>query len=251
MWHKDGIFPVVEAYLITYMAGASGAFLSLILYNLIHKQKINSVLSNNGHAHNSQKVMYTTYIPLRPLPNFEHVYRYTIPKNIHEPIIFFDHAIPDLDYFFKKYPRGKIINILVDEKMLPRILGNFYYKNTCEWGDDSKILWNKLKETDIFQSFDNPNNVPSDLVELYIKKELNHIPIPHYYSTEYTPPEKLKDRFLLIDYYDLIYNKDKVLTSMSQFTGRPVTEFIENEYDLYLEKQKILVKTKMPWVSDK
>ena len=64
-------------------------------------------------------------------------------------------------------------------------------------------------------------------------------------------PEQYKNNIFYIDFYDIIHNMPKVLSQLSEITGKPVTSFLEAQALNYQLKQVELINSKLPWIDDK
>ena len=111
----------IEVYYTTWLGGTSGAFISMCLYNLTIAD-FEIKLSEFGHAHaNQQKIKRINHIILGTGP----LYKTTVPKISSIPLILYGHENDiEYDYLFKKFPKCKLIIIHVEDKMIPRLIGN-------------------------------------------------------------------------------------------------------------------------------
>ena len=243
-------FPETPAYLINWLGGSSGAFISLLLYNLIHKPEVSIETSVNGNAHVNQQAITKNYLIS---DNGTYSYERINPDDEYSPLILVEHDIPDLDFYFSKFPNGNVVIIQVDRKMIPRLRGNLYFKNICEvdYTQSSDIGWDKIRQDNVMLSeYTNPNDVPLELVKDYITTGALMHDIPHFYSSQYSPPVQYKDNIYTIRFYDIIHNPNKVLHTLSIMTKKPISNFVVQEYYKYLQKQDELVRHKMPWLND-
>lgn len=179
---------------------------------------------------------------------YEHPYRYIDPKISTEPLILYDHERPNFKEFFNKFPIGKIIVIRFNEKMVQLLHGNLFFKNLINL-DEKDPAWKRLHRDNVFlYEYDSPRELPPDIVIRLLKQQAKDYTIEDYYSEQYTPPKEYSDRIYFIDFYDIIFNKTKVLNQLSDITGRPIDDFVNNQYDIYLEKQRELMNTKLSWI---
>ena len=96
--------------------------------------------------------------------------------------------------------------------------------------------------------YDLPHDIPPETIEYMLKEFSKNYNIENYYSEQYIPPKEYSDRFCFVNFYDIIFNKSKVLNQLSEITNRPITDFVSNQYDIYLEKQHELINTKLSWI---
>lgn len=246
------VFPNTEAYLINYLGGSSGAFISTIVYYFLNPKFNKSInISELGNAHyNLQLIKNTWHYTSDFDKNFDEIYKKIVPKSANKPFILFDHIVPDLTYFFSKFPKGKIIKINVEEKMFPRLEGNLFYKRL--FNNDSVQQWNDYKlKHDFFQEFDSITTVPLSLIKTHldglVEDRKVNLDSDNYFSSSFNKEYK---EIYDIEFYDVLYNKNKVLTLLSNTLNRPITAFIEQQYDIYLNKQNQFVKQYLPWIND-
>lgn len=249
----DSTFPNTETFLINWWGGTCGAFITMLMYNILFpNEQIEIAPSDNGNAHTNQSVIRKLYRVNKNIisNNMRHPYKIVGPLFLGKPLILFDHEEPDLDVFFDKFPLGKIIVIRFNNKMVPLMHGNFFFKTIMEYAlNEDNDAWKRFyKENDILIGYNSPKDIPSEIIKQLINQMTESYNIKHYYSEQYTPPEQYKDRIYFIDFYDIIFNKSKVLTQLSDITNRPITDFVNDQYDIYSAKQKELMDTKLAWI---
>lgn len=239
------VFPDTEVYCISWPGGSCGAFVSMCIYNLVVKE-VEIQLSVNGHAHNNQVVLYD---------NYEYSGDPTLvdPKDINTPLILVDHNELNIDLIFTKFPKCKIIYTTVEQIMIPRLIGNLFFKNLCEFqGLREDPDWEKLKINNPYmKEYTHPKHVPLELVKRYILSAAADHLLPKYSLSSYTPPHEHAENIFFINFYDIIHNITKVLKQLSFITQKPITQFLVDQANKYVQKQEELVKTKMPWLDDK
>ena len=246
----DTTFPSTETFLINWLGGTCGAFISMLTYNILFPNcKIKISPSKYGNAHTNQQIITLLYRFNNETfinDNYTHPYEIVDPKFPNSPLVLFDHAIPKLNIFFNKFPVGKIIVIRFDKRMVPLLHGNLFFKNTLELELTDNGHWNRLKkQNDYLSEYDLPHDIPPETIEYMLKEFSKNYNIENYYSEQYIPPIEYSDRFCFVNFYDIIFNKSKVLNQLSEITNRPITDFVSNQYDIYLEKQHELINTKL------
>ena len=249
----DTTFPSTETFLINWLGGTCGAFISMLTYNILFPNcKIKISPSKYGNAHTNQQIITLLYRFNNETfinDNYTHPYEIVDPKFPNSPLVLFDHAIPKLNIFFNKFPVGKIIVIRFDKRMVPLLHGNLFFKNTLELELTDNGHWNRLKkQNDYLSEYDLPHDIPPETIEYMLKEFSKNYNIENYYSEQYIPPKEYSDRFCFVNFYDIIFNKSKVLNQLSEITNRPITDFVSNQYDIYLEKQHELINTKLSWI---
>ena len=211
--------------------------------------------SENGHAHRNQQIIPNTlysYNENHVDGEYKNPYLAVDPRHPDKPLILFDHFKPDLEVYFNKFPIGKIIVIRFSQKMIPLLHGNLFYKTTMEHNyakKGSNAHWESVKEiNDYLKPYKLPSDVPDELIQRLIRSTAHSYKTEEYFSEKYIPSKEYSDRMYFIDFYDIIFNKSKVLNQLSDITNRPITDFVNNEYDMYLERQHNLINTKLSWI---
>lgn len=252
---------VNETYLINWLGGTSGAFLTSTLLQILNgpfpEKEI--VFSKSGNAHAlTDKRLYNHTIN----PNWEvkedasgiPAYITSAPLIKSKPFVMIDHLIPDYNDLFSRFPECKNIVITRSKNMMLRLKGNMLFKNTCEGFPGNKTYWDGIRELHAsVRVYEDPNDVPVNVAEMFIKEVSQQWPdyTHRFYDDDYPVPEQYKDNVVRIKFYDLIHNPDIVLSQLSEATGRHIVPEVKKFYQKYLEAQDNLVKTKMPWLDDK
>jgi hypothetical protein len=246
-------FPDTETYYVVWLGGTSGAFISMCLYNMTTKET-EIVLSEHGNAHINQKLINNNYLITNE--GSGKIYNCVSPKFKNVPLIFVDHEpIIEFDKLFTRYPKCKVIIVHVHDKMIERLLGNMYYKNWCDldYVSGSSGMWGKIRAREMSE-YDDPKDVPMELVKNFLQKMasvyIKDNKDPFFFSKG-NLPEEYKNSIFYIDFYDIIHNMHKVLSQLSDITGRPVSKFLEEQALNYQLKQVELVNSKLPWIDDK
>ena len=252
-------FPDSEVYLINWLGGTSGAFISAIVDQFINDSVDEIVFSRNGNVHDytgdrnfNLKINPTWRI--RDDSSDTHSYKKFVPEDSTKPSIMIDHNIPAYEDLFEVFPKCKIILITRSTQMSPRLSGNMFFKNTCDGFPVTKNYWEgiRLLHTSVAE-FEDPNDVPIEIAEEFIKEISTPISSSNrnFFDEDYIHPEEYKDNIVQVSFYDIIHNSTNVLQQLSDATNKPITPEIELFYEKYLEAQDELVKTKMPWLDDK
>lgn len=243
-----------ELYYITFLGGTGGNLIANLLYHFIYPEEDCIDFLANGSAHNHEIFNDRIYTELLHGFNERPIYSYLTPTNNHtNPMIEIDHAIPEWPELFFKFPNCRAIVITVTPNETVRIVSNLFFKIIC--GDKSIVndAWEKIKINHSYMSnYQYPDDVPIALVEKYVKEDLAtqskmFAVYPFIPDTNFPKDYKIYP----IAYYDIVHNPDKVLSQLEHITGREIPKQVVSMYRNYLELQDILIKTKMPWVSDK
>lgn len=252
----DRKFPDTETYLINWLAGGCGAFITMLVYNIVYpNMEIKISPSKYGHAHTNQQVIPNTlyiYNENFVQDDYSHSYKTVDPISPIKPLILYDHVVPDLDILFDRYTKAKNIVIRVSDKMIPLLHGNVFYKTTMDFDYTLRknTYWEQLKRNYTFlKDYDTPYNAPPEVIEKIIRNISDGYVVEEYYSDRYIPPKEYSDRMYFIDFYDIIFNKTKVLNQLSEITNRPISEFVNEQYDIYLKTQLDLLDNELAWMN--
>lgn len=257
----DTIFPSTETFLVTWLGGSCGAFITSLVYQFAVKPVDNFAFSKFGHAHgialdecvkNWRNINSVHYADLyeKKISVFSSV----DPLISSQPLILYDHVVPNLDDLFTKYPLCKNIVIEMDERTINRVQGNLFFKTLVQEFPKSLTVWEDLQHKhSYFKDYPDPRDVPVELSERYIKEWSRCWPFAdvEFFMNDFPIPEKYKNNLFHINVYDIIHNRDIVLETLSNITNKPIVPSIIQYYDAYLAKQEELVKTHMPWLDDK
>jgi len=244
-------FPDTETYYVTWLGGTSGAFISMCLYNMTTKE-VEISLSEHGHAHIHQKLINNNYFISNE--GGGKIYNCVSPKFKNVPLIFVDHdPMTEFDKLFVRYPKCKVIIVYVHDKMIERLLGNMYYKNWCDLdyaGRNSLEFWKKVRPLEMSE-YNHPKDVPMEMVKNFLQPWASFYKKDPFFFNKNNFPEQYKNNIFYIDFYDIIHNMPKVLSQLSEITGKPVTSFLEAQALNYQLKQVELINSKLPWIDDK
>lgn len=210
-----------ETYLISYESGSCGTFLGYILQQILAQdhiayQKILEFPKSHAHdidfwkdKHLDYKNFYTF---LSNHSNGVYSYKTANYATHDKPLIYRDHLAPDWDLFFSKFINGKNLVITFSEKMA-------IYVATFRW---KKLFFENNKSTDL--------NI--DVWFVHVDK------FPFSYKDPLVIPEKYNDKIIEIKVEDLLFNKEKILNTLSSITNKPIPHFVDKSYDNYLLAQK-------------
>lgn len=245
-------------YLINFLGGTAGNFIQQLLIRLITKSGSDIQMSINGGAHvdclSFDMPMKHSY---QNVTNIEPVYRYFDIDLCFsfDDYIAVDHVPPNWDELFTLYPTCKNIVITLPVSMALRVVGNLFFKSTCiqVLEPESNVPWQHMRTNNpMLAQYVRPEDVPIELLENEFRdfaSQYDDVIIPPYDNS--TVPNQYKDQICYISYRDIIHDMDKVLGQLKDFTGLELPERIRDSYQMYLDAQAELVKTKMPWVDDK
>lgn len=255
------VFPDTETYNVTWLGGSCGAFITALIYQFVVKPTDNFTFSKFGHAHGtSLDECERNWKNINSI-KFPELYNKKIPVFLtvdpiipSKSLILFGHTPPDLDELHKKYPLCKSIVIEIDKRTINRVQGNLFFKTLVENFPGSMAVWTDLQNKHpYFRDYSDPRELPIELSERYIKDWGKLWPFINatFFTSDFPIPEKYQSNVFHINVYDIIYNQDFVLETISKITSKPIVPSIVQYYNAYLSKQEELVKAHMPWLDDK
>lgn len=229
-----------KIYLISYFHGTSGQFIRAITHLFLAKYDKLLFFPSDGTAENLSLPIYEgnecsynlTYSYNQLEDNF---FNCITPLN-NKLFLYAEHPPPDWETLFDNFPNGKNIIIQLNESMLYRQTVNSYYKQKFNGIKDVSSIDQVLAKKTVDSNF-----------QKFGRTQIKNNVITYPYRDTDIIPEKYKDKIFLINLYDIIHNKTKVLETLSTATNKPITKKIEASYALYLERQRKL----FPWLDDK
>lgn len=251
------VYPNTETYLINWPAGASGSFLASLVAYFVNDD-FTSTISLNGNSHQGRNVIAENWKldpeTFKRLFTHHPAHLYIEPRYEDKPFILFDHVMPDWDLLLYQFPKVKNIKITVTQNEVVRMFGNLFFKQFVEHyspGNPTSKYWEQNQEYHPYlKKYPTPDQVELADVRRYLE-DTSTYQIPLEWREEYDLPENICDKVYLIRFYDIIHDAEKVLSALSDITGRPINERAIEFYNQYLEKQSELVNSKMPWLNDK
>lgn len=248
-------------YLVSYQAGTSGTFIAGLLWNWITNDHKQFDFSNYGNSHNNTDYEDNWSTIPESYNLWDTIYKYKIePVDKSKPVILTSHVPPIYDQLEKMYDDVNIINVTYTDDDKGCIAANWFYKvivaqivnpDTKEKYDYSMWLWEYLRtEAGIDKHI---SELTLDEAKRCITIWVNHkdslrVPEQNIIDGVYFAPLRKGDT--IIPYYDLLTKRDKVLSQLSEVVKRPITDWVTNTYDDYIQTQKKLFDEKAPWLSD-
>ena len=238
-------YPDAEVYLITWLGGSCGAFLTSLVYEFVFDTKEPKIFSKHGNAHANLK--RTNWRPLSDQigysPNVVKIYECVVPKDPAKPTIFYDHLTPDWNKLFAIYPKCKNIIISVSPEDQWLVSRNLFLKYNVDCHvpgkEDSEKNWTERKNNSkVLREFASPDDIPSELITKMFSPCTDIGRYEYPFADDSVIPEEYADRVFHIKMNDLLNNKAAVLNTLSEITSRPITDELNTMYDQYLEKQQ-------------
>jgi len=219
-------------YLINYMGGMSGAFLTSIVHNLFYTPK-NLEVSESGNAHHSLDRYDTNWDRNSTLGyniNVTKIYDYLRPIDNSKPLIACDHGKPDFDRLFSIYPNAKVLTITCDLNemnpvyILMRMLkfeGNMFYNEHMKGSFTDRPA--------------NYTDLTPEQCEIFFSK--SHTVKPDDYFNNKNIPSEYSDKIYFIEWEDILFKQNKLLTQLENITGQKRNDQIIIDYQNYQNAQ--------------
>ena len=252
-----------ESYIIAFRAGSSGRFIANVLYGLLQgsvpdSMKLIPTAFNSAHDSNSFTRTFDMTVDLATRPGSrDDVYEcFTSVKN---PGVIPLHTPPKFDIIRKKFPKTKIIIISFTDNELVEILSNSFVKNGIENLSRNSFKPNNGEALMLCLTFlkmfgKEYNELTSNIAEM--EQVFNQVKISmikndlflKYYKNPIVP-EDYVDKTLILSYYDICHNKNKIIEQLLNFSNRKfIDQKILDFYDSYLTGRENLIKTHMAWI---
>lgn len=238
------IFPLTEAYAVSYLPGTCGSFLCMLIAEFTNTLS-HVGFSKNGNAHvtrdgtNQEIDLEFDKSTLTDGQLFSRFLE-TNPEDPSIPIILTEHYLMDHALYLTKYPKGKVLYVQIDpERDRLLIEANFYFKVQVDsyheipfwhelWEKEAPVYFNGAKDP-----FD-PIITPNMIKKLIADRAKNH-------ATGY--PFNVGDvidisNVSVISFNDVLSNRQKTLEMISTLTERPIPDSIYKIYNDYIEAQK-------------
>jgi hypothetical protein len=248
-----------QLYLVSYMPGCSGTFISnAIVQGMRHGKMPSYDFSDTLNAH---------FVPSLTSMRWRGKYNSRIrfidqmmPPHNRRPIFFNEHPEPDWARLFDIFPNTKNILIQRDIRTLIRVQANFHFKIYLpefkrNGAEDTDQYWRSMQQHNPNLQNYNIDNAPGDEllkgIECYTRVLLDtgdsFDRLCGKYNALCPIPDEYSDRVVAINYYDVIHNPELVLDTISKFIDYPITDAVVESYNSYLKQQTVL----MPWLDDK
>lgn len=228
------VFPDTDVYVISYLPGCYGSFLSLLVLEFLGN-KTNIDFSTHGNAHAALPLFNQSNQGTFSENNFMDV----DPFDQTKPVLIREHTAIDYQSLFVKYPKAKnlIVQLNPDDVLLMKT--NFYFKAKVdsfhlephlrkEWEEDSAKFFNGAKSP-------HESTVTGDMVRNYLNQFIGNDVLHPFRSTSELPSNP---NIFSIKFDDVIKNRPHVLNTISKMTGMPIPITVYHTYDKYIQSQR-------------
>ena len=243
-----------ETYLISYLGGTCGFFIKQLIIRILHNRN-DPILGENGNAHESNLLYYenikvdSEYHNLTLQNTWEKsILEFVTPHRSIHPMIVSDHCSPNWEYMFENFPNSKNIIIQCNISNLEHILGNMFFKVNILRPN----IWARFKNN-FAPTIENPEELTPGIIETFIKTSAmlgrDQAYLKYPFKEGDTIPEIYKDRILVITFDQILNDPNLIMDKLSTFIGKDLPTNLPNLYQIYLDRQKELIDTKMPWLN--
>jgi hypothetical protein len=240
-------------YAILFRAGSSGRFIGNLIWGSIYPNKYSFTTTDYNSTHTQtpwgSTFKFKTDMSIRIWRDrnlFDKV------EILSDPAMITAHLAVGFDYFFTKFPFGKIIMITLNENDLFEVSCNSLLKNGFENFQSERMDYpDKIYIVNKYKEKFGVNPVDNTFSEEFKKDIL----IPYFDSMNGTRidksfmnvevPEQYTSNVLLLPYSEIVNNKELTLGNISRFINRNIPNNVVKFYDKYIDGRNQLVEKYM------
>ena len=259
-----------ETYIIQANPGAGNHFFQSLIIHLCRQESVPMSFNNRGNSHDyahSYKLQKTNEIAVRKnYDRSEWIYQVALNEGVTDPLVIFYEpwATPTLDYerLDKKHSNIKYLFVDVDDKDILRAITYHFIKQSIyehPSRDYIKITVDRYNDfaknnPSVRQNIIHPVQLNIEEMKLFLdysfevadKNYFKENKIIAHKLYDILPNEKFKLNFM-----DILFDKEKVISTLERMTGRTRNQALIDSYDKYLGNQYKLLETKLPWLLPK
>lgn len=236
-----------DLYLVSYIGGTSGSFIASLVWVWLTDDTPMGI-TEYGEAD------YSNFVNNYTIKNFDHFngYKTNKPKDENLPYVIRAHGDVDVGWINEHYRNNIIFNIVHDSRNRNRIVANNIFK----------IIWRSYdkKQNSLFPTwedllrlsnitFKTANECTIDdnltLINFFrddLQGDLDQIGLLNCNPND--------PNIINLSFWDIIYDKEKILNIISKGLNRPRTRKIVKMYDEYLAAQEEFINKVAPWIRD-
>jgi hypothetical protein len=206
-----------ESYVVSFMHGTSGSFISTIVWRIINEQDEGVLLTQKNSAHLESPWEQSWHHPEYGDCNTPNLFTGLSFDKIG---LVKTHVYPDYDQLRSALPNTKLVLIIMDD------------------ADILEVAWNCIKKSDDENESVTVEEVQRNLTYLY-EHQLGAAEYEYFWKfcDPSIVPEDLKSRVLLIKYRDIYKEQGDSFTALEQiktFTGREASLAVLDSYRTYV-----------------
>ena len=244
-------YKLKDLYLVSGPGGACSAFVAALTYHWL--ADIQSVMKFEWYAsaHGDHETAW-----VRNWNNIdwsaEQIFNMRTPVNSELPFVGRQHFPPDSELLMTQFPSHLSINTTFNECDI-EVLGAFLFFKQEVWRFDvdkndacyEPNVWNRYN-LPIGKS--SPHELTPDETRRCVEAIITHRVNILHDRPRFTASNELLPDNVLLEMSDILRNKDKFLTTISNAIERPITDYVVKSYDAYIDVNKKLIETKCPWI---
>jgi hypothetical protein len=266
----EGIILMQETYIIQDNPGGGNRFFQSLIIHLCRQETFPMLFNNRGNAHDYVFAYKknTNEIEVRKIyGKSEWIYQVSLNEGVTDPLVILyepRRETPSLDYkrLEEKHPNIKYLFVDVDEKDVLRAITYHFIKQSIYENpnkDYMKIIISRYNNfaknhPSIKQNIIHPVQLNIEEMKLFLDYSLE-VADKNYFKENKIIANKLYDilpneKFKL-NFMDILFDKEKVISTLERMTGRTRNQALIDSYDKYLDNQYKLLETKLPWLLPK
>jgi hypothetical protein len=265
-------------YIVCYPAGASGRFLSAIIYKIVNKMDeiVLTTDVNSGHLEFENKI-----IPgYNPIENNNHpfVFKDLVPNNLSDIIpVFSTHAFPKFKIIdrMEQFNDTKFITLVHETDDYKELVANVLIKGIApqlktilsspggvEQFKGKTYFYSAVSIVTKFKDAFGYDLTINNLLDIDTIKNLYELDLKRRkineeelgkFKTPINIPDSFKDRMITIKYKDIFIKNETsyvALDQLSNFTGVTIPSNIMDSYVKYVNNQQLMLDKYFPWLTD-
>lgn len=244
-----------EFYVILFRAGSSGRFIGNLIWGSLFPNKYSLTVSEYNSSHNQSPWGTTVKINQNPRTAWFYGDRkfYDKIEFTSTPAMICVHSQLNFDDFFTKLPFSKIVFISLNNVDLREVYINCILKNGFEnfnidgvYKTDKVYVHNRYKKIYGINPIGNfDNDFIKNTAESYADIMLEHSYRRDNYFLNPSIPNEYSKNILVLNYSDIVFDKNKILNNISTFINKHIPDNVSNFYDTYLDGRKQLLEKYM------
>jgi hypothetical protein len=149
-------------------------------------------------------------------------------------------------YMIEKFPEAKILAITLTDNDIAEVATNSFFKFVIGEGRDTLAIrsWQYIQQAAFFiadsMSLAEIEQAPKETLQKCVKLRQGDTILSGFHLIE--EADKFGDNVTFLPYSSIMNRPEETLEILSKFTGQETTDYIRQEYYLYLERQKEFMK---------
>jgi hypothetical protein len=243
-----------DVYIVAYSNGSCGSFMLSMVERLVQQNLVRIPLKGNKYNNCHQDIITSNHkiVPARVgfmdggqvVNTSKECYESFVIRTPGKPVFVPIHFYSPRE-MLNRFPNAKSIVILHDRDDIPEIAINSFFKfilgehaHSSDIAAKRNFNWLRNNAMYIFDSMDinTPEDIPDDLLPMCVEIRTATVIASGFHFIKVRP--EFENCVYPIRYKDIVGNPEKVLQQLSEFTGKPMTDFVREQYYGYVERQK-------------